>query len=94
MLATRGGTTLQAYYILGSIAGIAIGGMMLRSGIFSNLAGWMAVLGNAVGLGLYIPTVGLYISVFPVVFLEIRYILISRRLLQLGKRASGAEASR
>jgi hypothetical protein len=84
MLATWEGTAFQTYYILGSIAGIAIGAVMLRSAIFSNLAGWMAILGNAVGLGLYIPTVGVYISVASVVFLEVWYIVIARRLLLLG----------
>jgi hypothetical protein len=87
MLATWQGTTFQAAYLLGSIAGIAVGAVMLRSAVFSNLAGWMAILGNAVGLGLYVPVVGVYISVFSVLFLEIWYILISRRLLQLGRRA-------
>lgn len=94
MLATWQGTTFQAAYILGSIAGIAVGAVMLRSAVFSNLAGWMAILGNAVGLGLYIPTVGVYISVASVVFLELWYILISRRLFQLARRPSGVEASR
>jgi hypothetical protein len=54
----------------------------------------MAILGNAVGLGLYVPVVGVYISVFSVLFLEVWYILIGRRLQQLGRRASGMEASR
>ena len=94
MLATWQGTTFQAAYILGSIAGIVVGAVMLRSDVFSNLTGWMAILGNAVGLGLYVPVVGVYISVFSVVFLEIWYILISRRLLQLGRRPTAVEASR
>jgi hypothetical protein len=93
MIATWQGTTFQSAYILGSIAGIVIGAVMLRTSIFSNLAGWMAILGNAVGLGLYVPTVGVYISVFSVVFLEIWYILIARRLFQLGQRAPTAEVS-
>ncbi|MGH2656549.1 MAG: hypothetical protein ACRDIZ_07620 [Actinomycetota bacterium] len=94
MLATWEGTAFHTYYVLGSIAGIAIGAVMVRSVVFSNLAGWMAILGNAVGLGLYIPTVGVYISVFSVVFLEVWYILISRRLFQLGKRTTRVEAFR
>lgn len=67
---------------------------MVRSAVFSDLAGWMAILGNAVGLGLYVPTVGVYISVFSVVFLQVWYILIARRLLQLGRRPIAVEASR
>jgi hypothetical protein len=93
MLATWQGTAFQTYYLLGSIAGIVIGTVMLRSAVFSDLTGWMAILGNAIGLGLYVPTVGVYISVFSVLFLEVWYVLIARRLLQLGRRASGVEAS-
>jgi len=93
MLATWQGTAFQTYYLLGSIAGIMIGAVMLRSAVFSNLTGWMAILGNAIGLGLYVPTVGVYISVFSVLFLEVWYVLIARRLLQLGRRASEVEAS-
>jgi len=94
MLATWEGTAFQTYYILGSVAGIAIGALMVRSAVFSNLVGWMAILGNAVGLGLYVPTVGVYISVFSVVFLEIWYILLARKLLHLGRQASVVEVSR
>ena len=43
-----------------------------------------AILANGVGLGLYVPTVGVYISVFSVVFLEVWYLLVARRLAQLG----------
>jgi hypothetical protein len=93
MLATWQGTTFQAAYILGSVAGIAVGAVMLRSGTFSNVTGWMAILGNAVGFGLYVPVVGVYVSVFSVLFLEIWYILISRRLFRLGKPVSSAEVS-
>jgi hypothetical protein len=94
MVAAWQGSTFQVAYLLGSVAGIAVGVLMLRSAVFSNVTGYMALLGNAVGLGLYVPVVGVYISVFSVLFLEVWYILIGRRLLQLGKRVSGMEASR
>ena len=58
MLATWQGTAFQAAYLLGSFAGIMIGAVMLRSAVFSNLTGWMAILGNAIGLGLYVPASG------------------------------------
>ncbi|HXF35928.1 MAG TPA: hypothetical protein VNO17_01955 [Actinomycetota bacterium] len=93
MLAMWRGTAFHTYYLLGSAAGILIGAVMLRSAVFSNLAGWMAILGNAVGLGLYIPTAGVYISVFSVLFLEVWYILIARRLLQLGRRVTAVGAA-
>jgi hypothetical protein len=83
-LATWQGTAFQVAYILGSVAGIAVGAVMLRSGVFGKPTAYMAILGNAVGLGLYIPTIGVYIAVFSVVFLEIWYALVARRLFQFG----------
>jgi hypothetical protein len=85
MLATWQGTAFQTAYFLGSVAGIAVGVVMLQSGIFGKMTAYMAILANAVGLGLYIPMVGVYISVFSVLFLEIWYILVARRLFQLGQ---------
>lgn len=84
MLAMWQGTAFQVAYILGSVAGVLLGLVMLRSEVFSRLTGWLAVVANAVGLGLYVPRVGVYIAVFSVLFLEVWYLLIARRLYQLG----------
>src|SRR5205085_7345056 len=64
MLATWQGTAFQTAYILGSVAGVAIGMVMLRSHIFGKVAAYMGILANAVGLGLYLPMIGVYIAVF------------------------------
>ena len=87
MLATWQGTAFQVGYVLGSVAGIVIGAVMLLSSIFGKVTAYMLILGNAVGLGLYVPIIGIYISVFSVLFLEVWYILVGRRLLQLGRGA-------
>src|SRR5574337_406871 len=83
------GTAFQAAYVLGSVAGIAIGAVMLRGNIFGRLAAYMAILGNAIALGLYVPAIGVYISLFSVVFLEVWYVLIARRFFQLGQGGGG-----
>ena len=83
VLAIWQGSGFHAAYLLGSFAGMVIGVVMLHSGLFSRTAGWLAILANGVGLGLYVPTVGVYISVFSVVFLEVWYLLVARRLVQL-----------
>jgi hypothetical protein len=83
VLASWQGSGFHAAYLLGSTAGIVIGVVMLRSGVFGRPAGWLAILANGLGLGLYVPTVGVYISVFSVVFLEVWYLLIARRLAQV-----------
>jgi hypothetical protein len=92
LLANWQGTAFHAAYLLGAIAGILIGLVMLRAAAFGKVTGWMAILGNAVGLGLYLPAVGVYIAVFSVLFLEIWYLLVARKLYLLGARPrSGAE---
>jgi hypothetical protein len=86
LLATWQGSAFHTGYLLGSFAGVVIGAMMLRGGTFSRLAAWCAILGNGVGLGLYMPGIGLYIAVFSVVFLELWYILVARTLLTVAHR--------
>ena len=39
----------------------------------------LGLTGNAMALGLYIPTVGVYVAVFSVLFLEAWYVLIAAR---------------
>jgi hypothetical protein len=82
-LAMWQGTAFQTAYLLGSVAGILIGLVMLRSTAFGRATGWLAILANTIGLGLYIPVVGVYIAVFSVVFLEGWYLLTARRLHQI-----------
>ncbi len=88
MLTHWQGTAFQVAYIAGSIAGIVIGAVMLQSGVFSKTTGWMGILANTVGFGLYIPMIGVYIAVFSVFFLEVWYVLIARRFFQLGSGMS------
>ncbi len=85
LLATWQGSAFQASYFLGSIAAIIISAVMLRSKLFSKLTSFMGILANGMALGLWVPEIGIYISIFSVVFLWIWYILIAIRLIQLGK---------
>jgi hypothetical protein len=61
--------------------------VMLRDRVraFSKATAYWGIAANMVALGYYVPQVGVYISVFSVVFLWIWYVLIARRLLQLGR---------
>lgn len=83
LLASYNGTNFHISYNLGQFAGILISGVMLRSRLFGTIAPWAGILGNLVGWGLYVPGIGLYISLFSVIGLWVWYILIARRLLQL-----------
>jgi hypothetical protein len=87
MLATWQGSAFQVSYLLGSVALIIISAVMLRSKLFSKATAYMGILANVIALGLYVPTVGVYISVFSVVFLWVWYLLIARGLFQLGRSA-------
>lgn len=82
------GSAFQASYLIGSLSSILISAVMLRSGLFSKAAGWMGIASNALALGLYVPVVGVYISIFSVVFLWAWYLLTGLRLLQLARSAS------
>jgi hypothetical protein len=86
MLSIYNGTAFHISYILGALVGTLIGVVMWRSVVFSRATASMAILANVISLGLYVPVVGLYISIFSVLFLEIFYILIARRFWQLGRR--------
>ena len=89
VLAGFNGTAFHAYYILGQTAGILIGLVMLRSHKFSKWIAYSMIAGNAVGFGLYIPTIGLTLSAFSGVILWIWMILISRSFFLLGRAYKG-----
>jgi hypothetical protein len=88
MLAIYTGTAFQVFYLLGAVVGTIIAVVMLRSELFSKTTAYMGILANVISLGLYVPVVGIYVSIFSVLFLEIFYILAARRLFQMGRRAS------
>ncbi len=79
------GSAFHTSYIVGSIAPIIISVVMLRSKVFGKTTAYFGILANVVALGLYAPKIGVYISVFSVVFLWIWYLLIARRFFQLAK---------
>ena len=85
MIATYQGTSFHVSYVLGSVAGIIIGAVMLRSNIFSRVTAYAGILGNVIGFGLYVPMIGLFLSVVSGPVLWIWYILLARRLFQLGR---------
>lgn len=92
MLAAYEGTAFHLFYIGAQVAGIVLGIVMLRgSTLFSGPIAVTMIAGNVVGFGLYVPTVGLALSVFSGVVLLAWMILLGRRFLQLG--APGAVGS-
>jgi hypothetical protein len=59
---------------------------MLRSDFFGKRIANVGIATNIVVFGLYVPTVGVYLSLLSVVGYLIWYILIARRLFHLGWR--------
>jgi F0F1-type ATP synthase assembly protein I len=85
MLASWEGTAFQVSYVVGQIAGIMVGLVMLRSDRFGRAIPYTLMVGNVIGFGLYLPTVGLALSAFSGLVLWAWYLLIARRFFQLGR---------
>jgi hypothetical protein len=85
LLAGWEGTTFQVGYVVGQLAGIMLGMVMLRGNLFGRAVPYALILGNVVGFGYYLPTVGLAISAFSGVVLWAWYLLVARRFFQLGR---------
>jgi uncharacterized membrane protein len=79
------GTAFQVSYILGSITGFLIGAAMLRSNLFSKTTAYLRIGSSVFDFGIFIPVIGLFISLLSVLFLLAFNILVSRRFLQLGR---------
>lgn len=84
MLVSYNGTVFNISYILGAAALIILSVIMLQSNLFSKAIVYLGLAANIIAFGLYIPTVGIFISVISVVFLWAWDLLIALRLLRLG----------
>lgn len=90
------GTGIYMSFFLVSVAGLIISAVMLRSNIFGKVTAYVGLLANGFGLSYYITLafapamVALPLSI-SALFLLTWYILIGRRLFQLGKVGSKEE---
>lgn len=85
ILAIYKGTAFKAHYLLGTIALLFFSFIMLRSDVFSKRTATIGIAANGITLGYFIPVVGIYLSIFSVLFYWLWYFLIARRFLQLGR---------
>jgi hypothetical protein len=83
-LAHSHGMAYHAHYIFGSASLLISSFLMLRSDTFSKAMAYVGIATNVVVFGFYVPKVGVYISLLSVLGYLIWYILIARRLFQLG----------
>jgi hypothetical protein len=88
MLATYTGTAFHVSYIFGSLGLLIASFVMLRSEVYSKATAYVGLVTNVLVFGLYVPVVGLYLSILSVFpFLLIWYIQIALRLFQLARPA-------
>ena len=79
------GTAFWLSYFLGSISGLLLSAAILRSTIFGRATAYLRIASSVLDLGLFIPTIGLFISLVSVFCLLGFHVLMARRLLQMGR---------
>jgi hypothetical protein len=85
-------------FVLQSVAALILSVVILRSNIFSKATAYVGILGSATALLIgppwpfFEPAIGALLSLVSVVFFAIWYVLIARRLFQLGQGVSKEEA--
>ena len=57
--------------------------LMLRGTAFPRWAGWAAVVANVLGFGLFLPGIGVFLSIVSVAILIAWYAAIGWRLIRL-----------
>ncbi len=84
-LAVFHGTAFWVSYMLGSVGGLILAAVMLRSTVFSRKTAYLRIASSALDFGLFVPVIGLSIALASVLCLLAFNILVARRLLQLGR---------
>ena len=82
-VATFHGTAFYINYILGSLTGLIISWVMLKTTLFSKATAYIRIASSICDFGLFVPTIGIFIAIFSMLFLVIWNIMIARRLFQL-----------
>lgn len=77
------GSSFGVGYVLASMAGILVGIAMLRSRVFPRFAAWAAIAANVLGFGLFLPGIGVLLSIVLVFILVAWYAAIGWRMVRL-----------
>lgn len=91
-LALFRGTAFNAHYVLGSASLLISSVLMLRSDLFGKATAYVGLATNIVVFGLYVPQIGVYLSLLSVAGYIIWYILIARKLFRLGWGGTAARS--
>ena len=84
-LATFRGTAFNAHYTLGSLSLLITAILMLRSEVYGKASAYVGIATNLVVFGLYVPVVGVYLSLVSVAGYLVWWIMLARRFFQLGQ---------
>lgn len=77
------GTSFVMGYVLASVAGILVGVALLRTMTFGRVAAWAVILANVLGFGLFLPGIGILLSLISVLILVAWFLLIGWHLVRL-----------
>lgn len=97
LLAVYQGSPFWVSFVLMLVAPLTLSIVMLQSNIFSKVTAYVGILGSATALVIgppwpfFEPAIGALLSLVSVVFFAIWYVLIARRLFQLGQSVSKEE---
>lgn len=80
------GTGWMVYTILGGISTLIFSLLMLRSRVFSHMTAYIGLVNVIGGLGIFIPVIGIPLSLLATLGGVIWSILIARTFLQLGRQ--------
>jgi hypothetical protein len=88
MLAVFHGTSFWTSYLLGSLSGLVLAAAMLRTRQFGTAAPYLRIGSSVFDFGLFVPGIGLFISLVSVLCLLVFNLLVARRLLQIARAMS------
>jgi hypothetical protein len=84
------GSSFVMGYLLAAVAGVLVGIGMLRSHAFARIAAWAVIVANVLGFGLFLPGIGIAVSIFSVLILIAWYLVVGWQLLRLPVAREGA----
>ena len=88
VLSSWQGTPYQVGYVVGTIDMLIISWVMLHSQIFSTATAYVGIAASVIGFGVYVPKVGVFISILSVVGMQAWYVMIALALLRLCNRTT------
>jgi hypothetical protein len=91
-LAAFKGTAFWTSYILGSVSGFLVSIVILQGMVFSKTAGYLRLASSIFDFGIFIPAVGMFVSLISVFCLIGFHTLVALRLTRLGRASRTAEA--